>query len=59
MAVLAFACSLTMAQQDRPADVGAYLDRCESFGWSGAVLVVREGEVLYDKGLGLANQELG
>ncbi len=57
--VFAFCGSLAMAQQDRPADVAAYLDRCEAFGWSGAVLVVREGEVLSNMGIGLANRELG
>tara|TARA_R110000868_G_scaffold411617_1_gene706166 strand:- start:249011 stop:250801 length:1791 start_codon:yes stop_codon:yes gene_type:complete len=59
LAVFAFGGSLAMAQQDRPADVAAYLDRCEAFGWSGAVLVVHEGEVLCNMGFGHANRELG
>jgi CubicO group peptidase (beta-lactamase class C family) len=36
--------------------VDAYLTRLVPFGWSGAVLVARDGEIVLNKGYGLANR---
>jgi CubicO group peptidase (beta-lactamase class C family) len=39
--------------------LGAFLDAEAEAGFTGAVRVVREGEVVVDRGYGLANRELG
>jgi CubicO group peptidase (beta-lactamase class C family) len=36
-----------------------YLRRCAAFGWSGSVLVARDGEVTLQKGYGAADRERG
>jgi CubicO group peptidase (beta-lactamase class C family) len=41
------------------AALDAYLRRLEAFGFSGSVLVARRGQVLLDKGYGLADAETG
>jgi CubicO group peptidase (beta-lactamase class C family) len=57
--------SLVVASATPPADVvqgevgtrmDTYLTRLVPFGWSGAVLVARDGEVVLNKGYGLANR---
>jgi len=40
-------------------DLAAYLDRCERFGFTGTVLVVRKGAVVVQRGYGLADREQG
>jgi len=67
MGVLALilAASLAVTGQSRAADVvqgetgtriDTYLTRLVPFGWSGAVLVARDGEIVLNKGYGLANR---
>jgi CubicO group peptidase (beta-lactamase class C family) len=47
------------AQELRVAEVDAYLKRLEPFGFSGAVLVMHKGEVVLERGYGLADRERG
>ena len=45
------------AQDDVPRRVDEYLTRLVPHGFSGAVLIARDGQVLLEKGYGLANRE--
>jgi len=48
--------------QERPGleeTLDTYLQRCAAFGWSGSALVARGGEVILQKGYGLADRERG
>jgi CubicO group peptidase (beta-lactamase class C family) len=51
--------SAARAEPGRAKDVDAYLARCERFGFSGSVLVARDGNVLLARGYGLADRENG
>lgn len=37
----------------------SYLESCETFGWSGVVLIRREGEIVLHRGYGLADRAAG
>jgi CubicO group peptidase (beta-lactamase class C family) len=63
--VLVLTASLVVARTSPTADVvqgdvgtriDTYLTRLVPFGWSGAVLVARDGEIVLNKGYGVANQ---
>jgi CubicO group peptidase (beta-lactamase class C family) len=45
-----------VVQGDVGARIDAYLTRLVPFGWSGAVLVARDGEIVLNKGYGVANR---
>jgi CubicO group peptidase (beta-lactamase class C family) len=51
--------SLARAVPDPAKEIDAFLARCERFGFSGSVLVVRKGKVLLRHGYGLADRETG
>jgi len=46
-------------QKDISKSINEYLERVEPFGFSGAVLVAKDGKVLLNKGYGLANRKTG
>jgi len=47
------------AAENSTADFDGYLADCEAFGFSGAVLVARDGKVLVQKGFGVADRAGG
>ena len=63
MSRVAFACLILVATAgaapDRAKEIDDYLARCERFGFSGSVLVVRDGKTLLQRGYGLADREKG
>ncbi|HEX5138044.1 MAG TPA: serine hydrolase domain-containing protein [Planctomycetota bacterium] len=63
MSRVAFTCLLLAsaagAAPDRAKEIDDYLTRCERFGFSGSVLVVRAGKTLLQRGYGLADREKG
>ena len=67
LAALLFALATTVVATAQPPDravvhgdvaslIDAYLTRLTPFGWSGAVLVARDGTIVLHKGYGLANR---
>src|SRR5262245_56291998 len=44
---------------DVAARAGDYLERCAVFGWSGAGLVAVQGQVVFERGYGLADRAAG
>jgi len=61
MRALVIACLLLAPalRAGETSELDAYLRRCERFGFSGAALVVRKGEVAFRGGYGLADRERG
>jgi CubicO group peptidase (beta-lactamase class C family) len=51
--------SAAAASPDREKEIDEYLSRCERFGFSGSVLVARDGEIVLHRGYGLADRESG
>ncbi len=51
--------SLARAEPDRAKEIDAYLARCERFGFSGSVLVLRDKKPVIERGCGLADRERG
>ena len=59
IASFAFASSEGERPADRIPRVAAWLDRMEAFGVHGALLVAADGEVLLERGLGVADRRTG
>ena len=58
LAVVLAGCAMPSPRKDGPgAKVDRYLARLQKIGFSGAVLVARNGEVILEKGYGFADRE--
>jgi CubicO group peptidase (beta-lactamase class C family) len=51
--------SKTVVKGELGAKVDEYLERLAGFGFSGAILAAKDGEIILSKGYGLANREQG